>query len=142
MASKLGIKVSEVMNRFPVITSKNELLPKAARKMLSHNVGCLIVKEKDTLIGIVTEKDIVEDAVAKELNIKKTRVKDVMSIAMINISPDDDILDAIRKMKREDVRRLPVLDGRKLVGLLTVRDILRAEPKLFDYFRTSIIKKK
>ena len=142
MALILGIRVSEVMNKFPVITSKNELLPKAARKMLSRNVGCLIVKEKDSLAGIITEKDIVEGAVGKELDVTKTKVQDVMTTAMVTISPDDDLGEAINKMKRENVRRLPVINGKKLVGLLTVRDILRADPSLFEHFKVNIIKKK
>ena len=142
MATKLGITVSHVMNRYPVMTSQNELLPKAARKMLSRNVGCLIVQEKGILVGIITEKDIVEGAVGKELNITKSRVKDVMSTAMITISSDADLSVAIQKMKREEVRRLPVVKGKKLVGLLTIMDILRAKPELFDHFKATLIKKK
>jgi len=140
--TKLGIKVAKIMTKNPVITSKDELLPRAARKMLSNNVGCLIVKEGDTLIGIVTEKDIVEDAVGKELDIKKTKIKDIMSTGMIIISPDADILDAIKKMKKNDVRRLPVVKGRKLLGLLTMKDIIRAEPELLEYFKSTLVKKR
>ncbi|MFH1592617.1 MAG: CBS domain-containing protein [Candidatus Woesearchaeota archaeon] len=140
--TKLRMKVSEVMNKRPVITTKDELLPKAARKMLSNNVGCLIVKEKDNLLGIVTEKDIVEGAVGKELNIKKTKVKDVMTTLMVTVSPDANLSEAIKKMEREDVRRLPVIKGKKLVGLLTIKDILRLEPRLLECFESTLIKKK
>ena len=140
--TKLGMNVSKIMTKNPVITAKDELLPRAARKMLSNNVGCLIVKEKGTLVGIVTEKDIVEGAVGKELDIKRTRVKDVMSTGMVTISPDVDILDAIKKMKSNDVRRLPVVKKKKLLGLLTMKDIVRAEPELLEHFRSTLMKKR
>lgn len=137
-----GIKISKAMNKNPVITSKNEFLPNAARKMLANNVGCLIVKEGGNLIGIITEKDIVEGAVGKELNIKKTSVKDVMTTLVVTISPDEDLLEAIDKMNREDVRRLPVIKENKLVGLLTIKDILRVDPDLLDHLRSTLLKKK
>ena len=129
------------MSRHPVITSKDELLPKAARKMLSNNVGCLVVKENNKLVGIVTEKDIVEGAVGKELDIKKTKIKDVMSTGMITITPDADLHDAIKKMLREDVRRLPVIKNGKLVGLLTIKDVVRTEPALIEHFKSLLVKK-
>ncbi|MEK6922563.1 MAG: CBS domain-containing protein [Nanoarchaeota archaeon] len=139
--TKLGIKVSQAMSRHPVITSKDELLPKAARKMLSNNVGCLVVKENNKLVGIITEKDIVEGAVGKELDIKKTKIKDVMSTGMITITPDADLHDAIKKMLREDVRRLPVIKNGKLVGLLTIKDVVRTEPALIEHFKSLLVKK-
>lgn len=129
------------MSRHPVITSKDELLPKAARKMLSNNVGCLVVKENNKLVGIITEKDIVEGAVGKELDIKKTKIKDVMSTGMITITPDADLHDAIKKMLREDVRRLPVIKNGKLVGLLTIKDVVRTEPALIEHFKSLLVKK-
>ena len=118
------------MTKNPVIVSPDTLLPVCARKMLSNNVGALIVKDKDKPIGIITEKDIVEEAVGKELNIKKTKVRDIMSNLLITITPDADLSEAIKTMKREDVRRLPVVYNNKLVGLLTQKDILRIDPDL------------
>ena len=63
------IKVSQAMNKKPVYISPEETLPKCARKMLTNNIGCMLITENDHLKEIVTEKDIVENAVGKELNI-------------------------------------------------------------------------
>lgn len=119
------------MNKKPVVISKDSFLPNCARKMLSNNIGAIIIKNKGQLEGIITEKDIVESAVAKEINIKKTRVRDIMTTGMITISPEADLSKAVDLMIRENVRRLPVTRNKRLLGLLTVKDILNNQPKLF-----------
>ena len=139
---KIGIKVSEAMTKDPVTISKEASLPSCARKMLSHNIGAMIIKEKEHLVGIITEKDIVEAAVAKELNVKKTKVKDIMTTFMITISPDADLSEAVGIMIRENVRRLPVVKENKLAGLLTVTDVLNEQPKLFEKLYDCFIGKK
>ena len=139
---KAGIKVYEAMTKNPVIISPDVELPVCARKMLSNNVGALLVKHKNKLVGIITEKDIVEQAVGKELNLKKTKVKDIMSTMMIVISPEADLMEAIHKMKREDVRRLPVVHENKLVGLLTQKDIISMKPDLFVHLVSTIKRRK
>lgn len=142
MNVKTGIKVHEAMNKNPIVISKNASLPTCARKMLSNDVGAIIIKNKDQIEGIITEKDIVESAVAKEINIKKTKVSDIMTTGMITISPDDDLSKAVEVMIRENVRRLPVVRNKRLLGLLTVKDILNAQPKLFNRLYDCMISQK
>ena len=139
---KVGIKVSEAMTKNPVTNSKESSIPFCARKMLSQNIGAIIVKEKNHLLGMITEKDIVENAVAKELNIKKTTAKDIMMTGMITISPDADLSEAVKIMTQQNVRRLPVIKDNKLVGLLTMRDIVYVQPRLFEKLYEYFIKEK
>jgi len=138
---KTGIKVLEAMNKNPVVISKEASLPNCARKMLSNNIGAIIIKNRTELEGIITEKDIVESAVAKEINIKKTKVKDIMTTGMITISPEQDLSKAVELMIRENVRRLPVTRNKRLLGLLTVKDILNIQPKLFNKLYECLISK-
>lgn len=141
--NKSGVKVSEAMAKNPIIAKPDDLLPHCARKMLSHNVGCIIIEKNKGLVGIATEKDFVEQAIGKELNTNKTKIKDIMSRGMmITIKPDADLIDAIKIMVREDVRRLPVIKNGKLVGLLTMRDVLKIQPKLLKEFTPYILKEK
>ena len=142
MQKKLGMKVYEAMNRNPIIASPHDSLPYCARKMLANNVGCLIIKERDELVGIATEKDFVEKAVSKELDIKKTKIKDIMTSGMmITTTSDSDLMDAITIMQREDVRRLPVIKDKKLIGLLTITDILKKKPELLEVLKPFIRKR-
>ncbi len=131
---RTGIKVMDAMTKAPVVVGPEENLLKCADKMIEGDVGSLIVEENGKLLGIITEKDFVNKAIAKDLNIKKSKAKDIMSTTMLKISPTLDLYDAIYFMSRENVRRLPVTDGEKLVGLLTYKDVLKIQPDLYDIF--------
>ena len=137
---RVGIKVKEIMNKKPVCISPKETIPACARKMLSNNVGGIIVEENKKLVGIITEKDIVEDLVGKELNVKKLKVSDIMTTGMIQISPEADIMEAVELMIREDVRRLPVTNNKKLVGIITAKDLLKKQPGLYKRFHNHLTK--
>ena len=129
---RTGIRVIEAMTKRPVVVRPNTYLVDAAKKMLEEDVGSLMVKEGDKPVGIITEKDLIK-IVANNTNIKNILIKDVMSKILIEIDPDMDIYDAILKMNKECVRRLPVINKNgKLVGLLTVNDILIMQPALID----------
>ena len=130
--NKVGIKVNDAMTKRPITISPDINIPSCARKMLSKNVGSLIVMEGDKISGIVTEKDIVEDVVGKELDFKDVKVKDIMTVGYIFITPHSDLSEAVELMIREDVRRLLVVEDKKLLGLLTVKDILKVQPRLYE----------
>jgi len=129
---KTGYKVSDAMTERPIYVAASCSLLECAKIMSSEHVGSLIIKEVDTLKGVVTEQDIVRKAVALGLDTLKTSVADVMETRLYTISPNDDIYDALVIMKDFNIRQLPVIDGKKLVGLLTMKDILKIEPQLFD----------
>ena len=129
---KTGIRVIESMTKRPVVVKPDISLVDSAKKMLKENVGSLIVKNKGEAVGIVTEQDLIR-IIANKLDTEKTKIKDVMSKNLIGIDPNADIYEAIVKMNKENVRRLPVINkNNKLVGLLTVKDILVMQPTLID----------
>jgi len=129
---KTGIRVIEAMTRSPVVVKPNEKIINCANKMIKHQIGSLIVEEKGELLGIVTEKDFVERVIAKNLDINKIEIKNIMSSKLIKISPHLDLYDALLFMSREEVRRLPVVEEGKFIGLLTYKDILKIQPDLYD----------
>ena len=138
----MKIKVSEAMSKNPIVISPNEFLPSCARKMLINNVGGILIVKNSKLYGIVTEKDIVERAVAKELDVKKVKVEDIMSVNMVTISPEADLQKAIEIDNKEDIRRLAVTEKDKLVGLLTMKDTLRKEPELIKSIKEDFLKRR
>ena len=129
---KTGIKVIDAMTKSPIFIDPDSTIKKCAEKMLKEDVGGIIVKKDNKLYVIVTEKDMVEKAIVKNLNTNKSKVKEIMVKKMITIEPNEDIYDAMVKMQEEDVRRLPVIHKKELIGLLTEKDILKIEPQLFD----------
>jgi CBS domain-containing protein len=88
------------------------------------NIGCIVVVENERPVGIFTERDLVRKMAEGPESLKLT-MSQVMSKPMITISPTATIWDALTLMGRNNIRRLPVIDGNKLVGILTERDVFR-----------------
>ena len=132
-----GVKVIDAMTRNPVVVDQDASLLYCTKKMLKENVGSVLVKNKDELVGIITEKDVVK-ATARNLDPNKIKAKDIMIKKLIGITPDKDIYDALMRMKEEDIRRLPVVNNKRLVGMITEKDILRIQPDLFDILAQNI----
>ncbi len=127
-----GIRVKDAMTRKPIEVSENISIYECAKLMKEKDIGSVLVKKGKKLSGILTEEDLVYKIVAEAKNVKKTKVKDIMVTRLIVIEPDKDIYNALIKMSNNNIRRLPVVEKNKLVGILTIKDILKIEPELFE----------
>jgi CBS domain-containing protein len=101
-------------------------------------VGSLIVIDQNRLVGIITERDLIEKTIDKDIN--TALVKDIMTSNVITISPLDTLEKALNVMKKNKVKKLPVLSSSKLKGIITVTDIAYARPELTKRFIESWIK--
>lgn len=97
---------------------------KALRMMVRHKIGSIVAVENGTPAGILTERDV-SIRIAKGQNVRNMAVKNAMSKPLITISPSTEVWQAVELMVRKDLRRLPVIENKKLVGMVTERDILR-----------------
>jgi CBS domain-containing protein len=101
----------------------------AARMMAEDTYGALPVCKDGRLQGVVTDRDIVTKVIAADRDPAQTRVGDLADQPeVITIGADDPVEEAIRTMKKHSVRRLPVIDDNKLVGMVSTADIARAMP--------------
>lgn len=121
--------VKEVMSTNPICIAANETASAAARLLSRHNIGALPVVQGKKLVGIVTDRDLVLRCVAAGTLPDDTPVARVMSQRLVTVSPGDTLQTAAEKMSAEQVRRLPVVEGRELVGMLSLGDLA----KLPDY---------
>lgn len=129
---KIGVKVGDVMTRQFVSVAPDISVAECSRMMIANKVGSLIIKSaKNKLEGILTEGDIIR-TIAKSKNLDKIKAKDVMSKKVMTISPAEDMYMALKKMRGKKIRWLPVVINNRVIGMLTVKDILRIEPSLFD----------
>ncbi|MCX4744740.1 CBS domain-containing protein [Kitasatospora sp. NBC_01287] len=117
------MRVSELMVTPPVTVPPQATARLAAIRMTEEAVGCVLVAEDDRLLGIVTDRDLVVRGLAGAAE-PDTTVAELMSATMVTIEATADLETAYRALRRTGVRRLPVLDGHRLVGLLTVDDLL------------------
>lgn len=116
--------VKELMTRDVVSVSPDEMTSVAARMLSRYNIGAMPVCERDgRLHGLITDRDIVLRCVAAEKEPAKTPVRDIMTSRVISVSPEDDAEQAAKLMATEQIRRLPVAENGRLVGVLSLGDL-------------------
>lgn len=129
------ILVKDVMSKPVKTIDLNKNVKSAAILMSKTNVGSLVVTKNNKPIGMLTDTDIIKRVVAKGKVVSKVKVKDVMSRPLIFIRPNDTYLEAARKLKKNNIKRLPVIsDKGKLVGLVSMTDIAITAPEMLDLF--------
>ena len=125
------MEIKDLMNPSVVTIEPTASAALAARLLSRHNVGSLPVCGEDRrLRGMVTDRDIVLRCVAAEEDPAQTLVRDIMTRNCAVVSPDDDAREATRLMAARQVRRLPVLEGGKVVGMVSLGDL--AKCRQFD----------
>jgi len=121
-----GTKVREVMTDNPRCVTPETPVAEAARLMKSEDVGSLPILEGEKVTGIVTDRDIVLQAVAEDKNPSGMPVREVASRELVTVGQDDDLSEALRRMASYQVRRIPVVDeDNRLVGIISQADIAR-----------------
>jgi signal-transduction protein with cAMP-binding, CBS, and nucleotidyltransferase domain len=108
------------------------LLSDAAKLMRERNVNSLVLREDSQVVGIFTDEDVVRKIVAEGKDPFQIKVEDIAAQDIVTISPDKDIYDAMLMMRDNDIRQLPVIDQGNFVGIITLKDILKIEPELFE----------
>src|SRR5215469_14449918 len=111
------MKVREVMTADPVIIDATASIMKAAEVMRESDIGDVVVRKDGKLCGIVTDRDIVVRVLAAGKDPKTTKIESVCSNGMLTISPDEDTSDAVQLMRQRAIRRLPVVDDGKVLGM-------------------------
>lgn len=118
------MQVRELMSRDVVTVSPEETVAVAARLLSRYNIGAVPVCERDgRLRGVVTDRDIVLRCVAAEKPPEQTAVREIMTRRVLSVSPKDEAEDAAALMAREQVRRLPVAQDGRIVGVLSLGDL-------------------
>ncbi|MBI4139891.1 CBS domain-containing protein [Candidatus Woesearchaeota archaeon] len=129
---KTGVSVADVMTEHPIVVGPETSLQECARVMTENHVGAVLIQGRGDLLGIVSEQDIVRKSVLNGDIPSRIRVKDIMVSKLITISPSADVFDAVRVMAEENIRHLPVIRGENFAGVVTMKDILKIQPELFQ----------
>jgi CBS domain-containing protein len=119
--------VRDAMTEDPRSIVASASVVEAARLMREEHIGSLPVTDDEQLVGMVTDRDITTRVVAESADPKLTSVGEVYSRDLISVEPDNDLEEALRLMARHQVRRLPVVENGKLVGIVAQADIALAE---------------
>ena len=118
------MRVKDCMCNHLVKAAPETSITDAAKLMNSHKIGCLpVCTPENDVVGMVTDRDIITRAVACDKNCKETKLSDIMTINVIKTTPDTDVEYATRIMSNNQIRRLPVVEENKIVGVLSLGDI-------------------
>jgi len=98
----------------------------AVRSMAAHHIGALLVMQGETLLGIVSERDYARKVILLGRSSADTTVRDIMSSPVITVSPDTPVQTCMQLVTDKRVRHLPVVEGGRVVGLVSIGDLVKA----------------
>lgn len=133
--SRLSLKVADVMVREVITIDENSTVKEAAEVMNKFEIGCLIAVRKGKAVGIITERDLLKRVVAEAKDVNKTKVKDVMSSPLVVVEPGMDLEEAVKLMFQMKIKKLPVVEEKRLVGLVSLTDIARFQPQMIKILK-------
>lgn len=132
------MKIGEICNRSVITTSKDASIREVTQEMRKHHIGDVIVTERtdgtEKPVGIITDRDIVIELLAEDMDLAKVDVGDVMSTTLVTAPHDADLFETLRFMGIKGVRRIPVIDDDGgLYGILSANDILNVLTKELSF---------
>jgi len=131
----MSLKVEDAMVKEVMTIDENSTIKEAAEIMNKFEIGCLIAVRKGKAMGIITERDLLKRVVAEARDAKKTKVKDIMSSPLVVVEPKMDLEEAVRLMFQMKIKKLPVVNEKRLVGLVTLTDIARFQPQMIKILK-------
>jgi len=138
--SSLSLKVEDVMVKEVITIDENSTIKEAAEVMNKFEIGCLIAVRKGKAMGILTERDVLKRVVADAKDTTKTNVKKVMTSPLVVVEPGTDLEEAVKLMFQMKIKKLPVVNGKRLVGLISLTDIARFQPQMIKILKQLAIK--
>lgn len=142
------MQLGEACNREVIIIADNSSVIEAAKLMRDYHVGSIVVTKKDEgitkPIGIITDRDLVIDVIAKDMSPEKVTVSGIMNSKLITGKDTDQLWNSLRTMRTHGIRRMPVIDSNgSLVGIITADDILELfSEELLDLTRLIALEQK
>ena len=126
----MSLRIEDVMVKEVITIDEASTVKQAANTMNKYEIGCLIVTRNRKAVGILTERYLLKRVVSQGKSATRTKVSTVMSKPIIVVEPDMDLEEAARLMFKLKVKKLPVVDRGRLVGLVTLTDIARFQPQM------------
>ena len=123
----MALKVRDTMTGSPRSIDASTSVVEAAQLMREGHIGSLPITADERLVGMITDRDIAMRVVAEAADHTNTSVGDVSSRDLVTVEPDEDLDEALQLMARHQVRRLPVVENGRLVGIVAQADIALSE---------------
>ena len=131
----MSIEIEDIMVERVITVEADATVRDAAKLMNKHDIGCLVVVEKGRPIGIVTERDMLKRVLAEYEELKNINVQEIMSRPLTVGKPGMEIESAAKIMFVKKIKKLPIVEKGKLLGLVTLTDLLRIQPQLIKMYK-------
>ena len=125
------VLVRDIMNSPVVSASPNDTIHDIAKKMKEENIGSIVIMEKDKPVGIVTDWDIVSNAIVNDSKPSQIKAKDIMK-EIYTIESEESITEAARLLRKHNIKRLGVVYKNRLVGIISSSDVIAVTPDLVE----------
>ncbi len=123
------MNVKEVMTKDLITLEPDASILDAAQLMKKFNVGTILITQNDKLTGILTDRDIVLRLIAENIDCQDAKLKDFMSQSPVSVSSNEDIQFVADMMAEHQIKRLPIIENNKPVGIVTLGDLSMVEPE-------------
>ena len=131
----MSLNVEDVMVEEVVTVETEATVQEAVDLMNKHEIGCLVVVLKGKPVGIITERDLLKRVLAQSRDPEKIKVPEIMSAPLIVGKPEMKIENAVKLMFKSKIKKLPVVQKGRLVGLVTLTDLTRFQPHMIKILK-------
>lgn len=128
----MPVLVKDIMEKKVVTIDIDKNAKQAGEILKRTRKSSLIVTKKGRPAGIISDSDLIKRVVAANKAASKIKIRNIMSGPLVSVRPIDDILVAVRKMKKNNIHRLPVIQNARVVGMISMTDIARTTPEMLD----------
>lgn len=133
------LKIRDIMTSPVVIQRMNDTVSEAASTMCAHNIGSLIIVDsKGKPVGIVTERDMLRKIIMTNKNPTVIEVDKIMSKPIITGRPNMNLEEAANLMIKKEIKRLPIIESGKLIGMVTFTDVVGSHPQMVSALEQSL----
>ena len=127
-----SVPVKDAMTVKVITVEPSASVTEVANLMVKESIGSVIVSEGEAPTGIICERDLLEKVISSDLKPSEVAAEAIMESPLITTGPNADMLDAMRKMVKNDIGHLPVIEDDKLIGMVTVQDVLEVTPQILE----------
>jgi CBS domain-containing protein len=131
----VSIEIRDIMVDKVITTKKEATVGDAVKLMNKYEIGCLVVVENGQPVGIITERDLLKRILGQSKELRNKQVMEIMSKPLVSVAPSAEIEEAVKLMFQKKIKKLPIVEKRKLLGLVTLTDILRIQPQLIRMYK-------
>lgn len=136
----ISLMVESIMVKKVVTFKPTDQVVDIAKVMSKNKISCVVIVKNKKPIGLLTERDVIKKIVSKNLSTVDLKAKDIMTTKLMTISSKENIFRAAHLMQKKHIRRLPVVDKGKLVGLITETDVVKAMTRIAQMLNKELIK--